>query len=625
MNPLNLLDNEIAKRDAGKIYLGILDSFITQKSTGKIYTNINPENIFSNNEGNYVLGNHDVTSDWDHEILSNLLSSFDVFFFGKINMPEAIEKLKIAHKVDFTYINSVQELKKITLFSCEQIQEIVKKLSFLYDRVYTNGEKYLNTIADYLCEHENLFTIEYIQREFKNFDYRIRYDNIDGHIEKCNSKFMKMMKEIFEKVMYFDFDSFFTYYNQNLDTIKEHSKTKEIIFFTTQDSVEKSNFWLTMYSILYLINNNVQLRFAYNVISDFIDVGNGDCKTNEFNITTLPEYSVVDNLLSHKEIIGVYCDDIPYSGNQLSGHLSGNCGGEAIRHSLANIPANVSIFLNVCGITKTARDNIEKLGARGHIIYPIMSENRGIKSFLDILIDLYGEDFYDKIIENDFYNIIYDESINRIYVKSLFYTLFSPRFYDRSVAYLFLKYPDAQSTMSNLCFLKTPVGFGLDLEKYPYKERFDSLEIYNYTIKNDSTLTQIDQTDKGVELFNEQQKQEISNILRTQQENPAYPWIVKCNNVENIIPLINTYDTAFSNFAQTVEKHKGMCEKIWKEYPKSFYKQIEYNVGNSNIDSFFREYAKEKMMSGGTINYKLKYEKYRAKNNALLSKIKKFN
>jgi serine/threonine protein kinase len=657
--------------DAAKIYIGVLSGLLFFKSKGLLHNDIKLENIFYTND-QYVLADFGSVVEYNLGNLNNVMNQFHLCFFGALeSLPvfdrsnKAILESFLASLRNFNQesfnilkrINDIHNNEGIYLFKnhYEQIATLYAKLYGLVvpsDELF--GEKYMNHLLSIVTNEAASFTMDKVD----DIDRSINLSTLDTmkrpDLGNVTDKYVDLIKNVLNKVIFVNKTKFFTQYNSNLDRLVTLSRTTEIIFMTTNQNKSKSNFWLTMYSIKYLRDREVDLKYAYNILrnllpgssTDILDIGEG-CENHKIS---RPEYEMIRQKIGTKPICIVFCDDISYSGGQLSGQLNGFCYDHQDGIPSFNIPEGVNIFLNLYGLTDAATARIKSaINSRDHgkLTIPSLIRLPDLKQIMQEIVyaikggtsvrHISNDDIISYISENDLFQIQPDN--DQVIIQSLF----AKKFFTHSnildslelaLTYITFKYPDGTSIISNLCFVEKPIKCILTYDKYikpstyPDYHRInkkftDNIKLIyqarNKQINLDSVVEYKPREKENVKLY-------FTTIPRMTYIPQPWPlWIIDLV-LEPTMPIIITMNN-FLHDKTDVEKlriiqtdKRGDCNKVWDTYFGKFYATLNYNQQTNNMSDILADYKQshptEVFTGGGNsklASYNKKYEYYISK------------
>ena len=310
-------------------------------------------------------------------------------------------------------------------------------------RVSVNG-----TVDAFIKENPTLFKLKRHDKP----EYRIDLANITKLIKQHpDSPFFKFLKLAAENATYIDYDKFNHIYNKNADEIQAlvdlRHYTHIILILDVDDYViNKSNYMLTLYFYKLLKARNLNILIV----------------PTQRGVITRP----IIPANQRSKPLYVLCDDIVYSGNQLSDSLY-----SIINRNQLHIDSH--FYLGLIGYTPAAKLRINEVvcktfnklnGTRicnaTNIIYgrSSLEISNNVESLLEKhpeykhpIQTMLNDEFklYVKnncaAIDGDFRNIIFN----------------SPKL---TLSYVFFKYPDEVSTLPYLCGFNN--GAGEELHTY---------------------------------------------------------------------------------------------------------------------------------------------------------------
>ncbi len=238
---------------------------------------------------------------------------------------------------------------------------------------------------------------------------------------------------------------------QEIERLKGLGNIVKLAILIPISSYTKSNFWCTLYFINLCSSNGIDINYGINSVNNFIN-------------SLLPYQPSPDfyKPQANEKIIIIVCDDVSYSGQQLSGYIHSN-------NSVNN--NKYVLFLSLLGYSENAHARITKSVNRK---FPVIFGNGAITPLAKISIRFndppqMNDLLYKQAADNGMYNglcslIMHDmfyinEKDNNLILKS---TLLQNLKYvdynsgadsNGSLQYLPFKYPDSLSTVDNMCLL----------------------------------------------------------------------------------------------------------------------------------------------------------------------------
>lgn len=304
-------------------------------------------------------------------------------------------------------------------------------------RISVNG-----AVDAFIKENSNLFKLKRHDKP----EYRIDLENITKLIKRRpDSPFFKFLKLAAENATYIDYEAFNKIYNKNADEIQALVDLRQythIILILDVDAyvINKSNYMLTLYFYKLLNARNLNIIIV----------------PTQRGVITRPVIPVNQK----STLLYVLCDDIVYSGNQLSDSLD-----SIINRNKLHIDSN--FYLGLIGYTPAAKLRINAVVCEAfnklngthicnatNIIYGRSSLE--ISNNVGSLLEKHPEYKHpiQTMLKNEF----------KLYVKntctaiagdfrSIIYN--SPKL---TLSYVFFKYPDEVSTLPYLCGFNNGAG-----------------------------------------------------------------------------------------------------------------------------------------------------------------------
>jgi hypothetical protein len=296
-----------------------------------------------------------------------------------------------------------------------------------------------------------------------------------------------------------------------------------------------------------------------------------------------------------KNILFIFCDDISYSGNQLSRFINdtnifepGSLVGQYLK-----LDSKIKIFLNIVGLLPEAKQLIKKQFQNDKQL--IIPTSTIIFSGTITLDDFMKEKATNQSISLENFKKLNDcwillKTSDSIILESKLTVEYS-KSTNRSLIYPFHKYPDGQSTYMNLCYIKTLDNMiSLDISKF----------LSNFSIKpNDFCKNISNQINLKVLLnsFNisdaHQITQNIFDNYNDKQQINLISWLNSCNisSGPNIFSnKSGTWFKSIKNFSSNqdvLDNFNGDCNKnVISPFYKNLllsYEGIIYNVKSSVV------------------------------------------
>jgi hypothetical protein len=292
--------------------------------------------------------------------------------------------------------------------------------------------------------------------------------------QTCCNRYYNFLKEIFKNTKYISCDEIIDILDKNVDELISYISSGYIpILITTVDSITKSNIFFSLYLLIKLESKGYKIDKIYDSFKTILVN-----KDNERSIELFkPEISIRET----DKVLIILCDDVSYSGRQIYEHIATEYNEffDPI-YKKRNFNQNVKIFLNVVGLLPKALKQINKAFYNSPSTNLIIPKNTFLPSETEkytnikILIEslLEGSETIDNFLKlNDCYTLIRNEDIISLKSKMTVDGMFDYRSslgsvsLEQSLVYLFMKYPDAQSTYGKLCsieFLENVLTLNVD-------------------------------------------------------------------------------------------------------------------------------------------------------------------
>jgi hypothetical protein len=446
---------------------------------------------------------------------------------------------------------------------------------------------------------------------------------------ECGSNFINFLNEFYDIIDkdVISVNDFRTLYYRGINDMIDKSRKEgfELVLILGKGLLmEKSNFWLTMYTYGKFKEMGAHIQYVVRGLYDLIDTMGGRwCECNKIIAKSGKE-----------KVLAIFCDDVVYSGSQAK---------ESFRNfnkTESTVPINNKLYVYMCIVAMTDYGKNSILDGKELSKFMFTPNYKHIKTRHDVFKELSCNyeipivfDDCKKIIDNkDMFILTKSKSSNYV-IKSLF---FSFRFVNNQIkkiydidkeyltfVYTELKYPDSISTYGKLCdvpkfedyeflysklsektknviilkFVKSinDAKEEIMIDEEFIKEIFDDIrigikaEFPSIETYNDLSPSQLSQI-IGPSLISVLEK---SNLLR------------KCRKVIQNISLI-----------KNCEYDSNTCETC----PKPFYKHLDYsdsetyiNKRTSDLSISFAEWIKKNpaLSTGGS--YYKKYMKYKRK------------
>ena len=286
------------------------------------------------------------------------------------------------------------------------------------------------------------------------YRYNINLDRLKEYLRQinCNQKIINFYIDIVSEMKIFNCDDIKHSIEQNVSQLTNLHKLGKRLFMIIPDiKLKKSNFFYSLLTLYLLAVNNIYVENIYSETSAFL--------------------SANKNLLYN---IGIICDDVSYSGKQLSHHLNNlidysnlikAVDDDSLKLNFVDQP-NTYIFLSLVAILPKAQRLITGqfhttnfISGNGvkiltdeiytsaknvfskHLEIPLHYDDSHFQSELDKKLNLYHH-YYLKNLDD---GTIFIKKVNVLNLGG------SESFLNLSFVILFQKYPDTVSTYPSLC------------------------------------------------------------------------------------------------------------------------------------------------------------------------------
>jgi len=288
----------------------------------------------------------------------------------------------------------------------------------------------------------------------REYNYNINLERLRDYLRqvRCNEKLISFYINILSEIKIFNCERIKYSIQLNVNQLTElHRDGKKLFMILPDVKLKKSNFFYSLLTLHLLKINNIYVENIYSKTSDFLNSNR--------------------NRLHN---IGIICDDVSYSGKQLSEHLNDTIDPRDLERAIAN-PAlkirfdaqpNTNIFLSLVAVLPNAqrlingqfyttnfisgrgveiiRDeiftNAKRIFSR-HLGIPIHYDDRRFQRELKEKLNLYHHYYLENL----------DDGRIRIIKKNLLNLEGDIDYLDLSFVILFQKYPDVISTYPSLC------------------------------------------------------------------------------------------------------------------------------------------------------------------------------
>lgn len=348
---------------------------------------------------------------------------------------------------------------------------------------------------------KNVFDISIINDHKYKIDLNYINQILQSKLSQQEKAHYKLFKFILEKANeeYISSNQIIDIFTKNCEHIKKllkmtdkFGKTKKLVLFVPINSTRKSNFWFTLFFKKFLEEKNI-------VFDYMID-----------NLERVSSLQIHNEFTNHEKehYLVVICDDISYSGQQLTDNIIYNKVT-----SPTYLSSQVNLFLNLLGYSDNAKKRIEdggKMRSANTLFfgegskYPLIKISAKFNEnqvnnilYLKVIEDTVSENNEDKnsgtlalvgLLLNDVFCV--KNILNTICFRSQicnlikYYETISKEIKDRngSLQYLPFKYPDSLSTIDNMCRLsrlQNEVIFRVD-------------RLINYINYDDLNLSEVD-------------------------------------------------------------------------------------------------------------------------------------
>jgi hypothetical protein len=433
-----------------------------------------------------------------------------------------------------------------------------------------------------------------------DMDYSQKLSDIDNFIkqQKCCKEYFNFVSSILKASIYVSCDDFINILNFNMEELINKYLDHEIILIMTQSSIAKSNIFYSLYFLYNLNKKNIKIKYIYETMEEILD-----------------ENRDIKGIDKDKQVLMVLCDDISFSGSQISLNINSY-------NSYAGIPLilnnRIKIFLNVVGLLPEALKIIKKqFHNKNQLIIPNKVMKFENQKTIENIINLNkGTKLIDDYIKTvDCY--ILEKKGDKYSLKSLLNELniFDTNYTTISLVYSFQKFPDAQSTYSKLCFLTNLDNYIFNLLEFikTFNLKLENIEMpKNKPIDFDIFLNKLFGVNIGSKI--------ISDIII----NKKISWLDKCEKIQDSTNIFeNDYGSWFksiNNFRgdqDYLKMFKGNCSEN-NSVIIPFYKNLKYKLNSVDINILntlkelnelqeLSEIKKEGGYRDKYLKYKLKY------------------
>jgi hypothetical protein len=311
----------------------------------------------------------------------------------------------------------------------------------------TNLISYLYEIID-----ENFDFINDLSAHDNNSTFSLT--PIDDYIKRqpCATNYYTFIKKFLSNMTYVTCKEFIDIIDKNInDLIKLIDSGAIPILILGHSQLVKSNSFYNLYFLNELRKKGHLIHYAYDNVNSVLALND--------EYTDIRDELGIDK---DKNIILIYCDDISYSGDQLSKQIAPYDKNLAFSRIDGGKPAmilnpKIKYFINLVGILPIALTRIREEFANNNLIVPTnIIKFEGLCTTVRAALVSCGE--YRK---NDCI-ILTKSTDNEIKISSMldyYFMKYEVRSTIQtnmlsSLVYPFHKYPDAQSTFGNLCRIK---------------------------------------------------------------------------------------------------------------------------------------------------------------------------
>ncbi len=398
-----------------------------------------------------------------------------------------------------------------------------------------------------------------------------------------------------EAVQYVSCDTFIRILNLNMDEIVRLVGTEsyEPVLITTDDSLQKSNIFYSLYMLKHLRDRGIIINHIYPFIKSV-----SEPPDESKNLLNDRGDIKIPGIPLDKKVLLILCDDISYSGTQISGHINKSSFGVPNYYpdyGLFNkivLNPRIKIFLNVVGLLPPA-DNLirSQFTNLSNLIIPTniirFTGNLSVNDIINLKARESGltVNNYKKL--NDCWVLLRSGSTIKLESKfSAENSLNSQSSTELSLVYPFQKYPDGLSTYSKLCYIKTFNGM-LTLNVENFLREFNiTPDIFCRNISDNVSLNDL-LRDCGVGNHDSI----VSNIISNYDNQVVISginWLNGCGISTNENVFTNTFGSWFksmNNFPSTpifLEQFKGNC--FIQNVITSFYKELRLTFNGTTYD-----------------------------------------
>ena len=251
------------------------------------------------------------------------------------------------------------------------------------------------TFLSFYNENKNkLFMPVSGNRSINDEHVNIWYDNIEKYSpENVRDVYLAFAKTYIEILMYVDFDTFLTATEeiaQDINILLENHTQYDKIYFYIPEEVTKSNFWITLLVFHYF--NNLAFRSRSRSRSKS---PRSRSKSPRSRSRSLSHETTFKNKIqfvydfnyiiescynggSPNKTVCIYCDDMPYTGNQLISNIKIPKKYSSIEKDI--IMTNLNIIVGCPYISNIAKTKLETMS-----YVTLCNRSRIINSYIDEL------------------------------------------------------------------------------------------------------------------------------------------------------------------------------------------------------------------------------------------------
>jgi hypothetical protein len=317
------------------------------------------------------------------------------------------------------------------------------------------SENFAKNINNFLNSYKTNFSSDFLKSKVNDriFDGKAVHDFYEKF--NFNHEFNIFMKQLFDNTIIINKEHIINVYTKHVDKIAKlvNEENYEIIIVTTTSPISKSNFWITMYVLNLLLNKNIIVKYAIDNIINMYK------KCEKIDENAYVTSNICSNILNeitqnNKKPLLIFCDDISYSGTQLSAHISTGFDLTDERFFEKNdilLTSECRLYLCLIGITEESKKILLKSSSYNNNNKKMNIININELTIFNNTLNNFIDNFYKNVLlcHIDQFYITYNN--DKYYINSMINKFVNIVNIELLMTMPIFKYPDGLSFVSGFC------------------------------------------------------------------------------------------------------------------------------------------------------------------------------